>query len=104
MIAAAKADGHMDAREYQQVQHQIEQMALPGDAKQLILAELASPLDAGAVAAGATNSASAAETYLASLLVIDVDNDQERKYLHDLAQALGLSSDYTAHLEASLTH
>ncbi len=102
MIAAAKADGHIDQHEYQRIQQQVEQMELQGDVKQMIMEELAKPLDVRAVAAGATNPASAAETYLASLMVIDVDSDVERQYLRDLAAALGLSSDYASHLEASL--
>lgn len=104
MIAAAKADGHIDQQEYQQIEHQVEQLDLHGDIKQMILAELAKPLDVRAVAAGATSPASAAETYLASLMVIDVDSDVERKYLRDLAEALGLSHEYADHLETTLSN
>ncbi len=103
MISAAKADGHVDPREFASIRTQIERMELDGDFKHLVMSELEKPLDVRAVAAGVTDAASAAETYLASLLVIDVDSDVERQYLRDLATALGMSNDYAAHLEASLT-
>lgn len=101
MIAAAKADGHIDATERHNIKKQIEQLELDADFAQLIGAELDKPLDVREIAIGADTAASAAETYLASLLVLDVDNHDERQYLRDLADALGLSHDYAAHLEAA---
>lgn len=103
MVAAAKADGHLDAQEMTNIRQQIDELGLEGDLEELLLAELAKPLDAKAVAAGARSPASAAETYLASFMVIDVNSDVERRYLNDLAAALGISDDYRGYLEASVS-
>ena len=101
MISAAKADGHIDSTERENIKRQIEQFELESDFAALLRSELDKPLDVRAVAAGADSPASAAETYLASLLVIDVDSEVERQYLRDLAEALSISNDYAAHLEAA---
>ena len=100
MIAAAKADGHIDENEREKIKQQIEQLGLSTELSDAIRAELDRPLSATDIAAGAESPASAAETYLASLMVLDVDSPEERAYLDELATALGLSEDYAAHLQA----
>ena len=55
-----------------------------------MLEEMRAPLDIQALAAEARTPAQAAEIYAASLLAIDIDTDNERQYLRDLAQALKL--------------
>ena len=100
MIAAAKADGHIDADERESIKQQIEQLGLSTELSDVIRAELDRPLSAAEIAAGADSPASAAETYLASLMVLDVDQAAEKEYLAELAAALELSDDYAAHLQA----
>ena len=63
-------------------------------------AELRSPVDAVAVAAGATTPELAAEVYLASVLVVDETSAKERAYLDALASALRLDAGLKAQLEA----
>ena len=101
MISAAKADGHIDAGERENIKRQINELDLESDFADLLRFEINKPVDVRAIAQGADSPASAAETYLASLMVIDVDNDAERQYLRDLATALGLSDDYASQLEAA---
>jgi uncharacterized membrane protein YebE (DUF533 family) len=101
MISAAKADGHIDAGERENIKRQIDELDLESDFADLLRFEIDKPVDVRAIARGADSPASAAETYLASLMVIDVDNDAERQYLRDLATALGLSDDYASQLEAA---
>jgi uncharacterized membrane protein YebE (DUF533 family) len=101
MISAAKADGHIDTAERANIKRQIEQLELESDFVSLLSSEIDKPVDVSEIAAGADSPASAAETYLASLMVLDVDNESERQYLRDLAAALGFSNDYAAHLEAA---
>lgn len=102
MIAAAKADGHIDAEENGRIKQRIQQFGLDNDALALLQNELDKPLDPAEIAAGADSPEAAAEIYLASLLVIDVDNIMERAYLGELAKQLGLSDDLVAQIEAEI--
>ena len=91
MIAAVKADGHVDATEMDNIRQQMEGLALDGDVNDMILAELVKPLDAAGIAALAGNDvAVATEIYLVSAAVIDAANEAEQAYLAELRAALKL--------------
>lgn len=100
MIAAAKADGHIDEQERTLIAQQVEKLGLGAAAGDLLMAELNKPLDIKAVAAGATSPESAAEIYLVSRAVVDTSNPQEQDYLKQLAEALGLAPELVAQLES----
>lgn len=100
MIAAAKADGHVDDAERRAIQQAVSNLGLDDDTRLMLDAELARPLDVQDIAAGADSREAAAEIYLASLFVIDTANPAERSYLDRLAAALDLHPDLTAQLEA----
>ncbi|NOT83598.1 MAG: tellurite resistance TerB family protein [Methylococcaceae bacterium] len=101
MIAAAKADGTVDDQEKAMITQQLEKLNM-GDAANQLLAELNKPLDIKAVAAGADSPAAAAEIYLISRTIINMDNDQERSYMEQLAKELGLAPDLVAQLESHI--
>lgn len=91
MIAAVKADGHVDATEMENIRQQMEGLALDGDVNDIILAELVKPLDAAGIAALAGDDvAVATEIYLVSAAVIDAANEAEQAYLAELRAALKL--------------
>ena len=100
MIAAAKADGHIDEKERELLTQQMAKLDPNADAAKLINEELNKPLNIQEIAAGVDSPAAAAEIYLLSRLVLNVDNDQERTYLNKLAQALGLAPDLVAQLDS----
>lgn len=102
MIAAAKADGHIDATEQANIFAQLDKLALSAEEKAFVLDELRKPLDLDAVARGARTPEQAAEIYVASLLAIDVDNPQERRYLASLAVKLNLDEKLVEHLHATV--
>ena len=102
MISAARADGHIDDDEMALIRQQIDSMGLEKDVTQFLLAELNKPVDVGLIAALADTPETAAELYLASALVVDIDGDPERKYLDKLAEAMNLDQQIVSHLEASL--
>jgi uncharacterized membrane protein YebE (DUF533 family) len=102
MIAAAKADGHIDADEQRRIFDQVGQMDLDNDDKAFVFEELSKPLDVEAVAEAATTPERAAEIYAASLLAIDADGAAEKGYLGMLAARLRLPDDLVAHLHASV--
>jgi len=90
MVAAAKADGHIDDAERAAIQSSIANLGLDDDTRLMMEAELARPLDVQEIAAGADSPEAAAEMYLASLFVIDHANPDERAYLDQLAAALNI--------------
>ncbi|MEQ1530756.1 MAG: DUF533 domain-containing protein, partial [Methylococcales bacterium] len=68
----------------------------------LFLAELNTPTDIKALAAGADSPTAAAEIYLISRAIVDLNNDQERNYMNQLANELGLAPDLVAQLESQI--
>ena len=99
-IAAAKADGHIDAAEQVRIEQQLSALTLDRDSQEFFKTELSKPLDAKDVAAGADSPAAAAEIYLISLAVIDNKNAKEAAYLKSLASELKLSEELVAQLES----
>lgn len=102
MIAAAKADGHIDADEQSRIFGFLDQVDLDTEAKAFVMDELRAPLDVDAVAKAATSQEIAAELYAASLLITDEQNPAEKGYLAMLAARLNLPEDLVAHLHASV--
>jgi uncharacterized membrane protein YebE (DUF533 family) len=90
MIAAAKADGHVDAAEQKHIFDKIDELALDTEAKAFVIDELRKPLDIDAVVRGATSPEAAVEIYAASTLAIDPDDPAEQAYLAMLASRLKL--------------
>lgn len=102
MIAAAKADGHIDATEQASIFARMDALPLAADDKAFVVDELRKPLDVDAVASAARTPEEAAEIYAASLLAIDVDNAAERGYLAMLAARLKLDEALVQHLHANV--
>lgn len=91
MIAAAKADGHVDQSELAAIRDQLKTYELGDKLNDLILTEMTKPLTVNDVAALANNDkAAAVEVYLVSKLVAGETNEAEKAYLAQLQQALGL--------------
>jgi len=90
MIAAAKADGRIDAEEKERIFQRLEDMNLSAEEKAFVFDELASPLDLDAVVAGADTPEHAAEIYAASLVAVTADTAAERAYLVTLSHKLRL--------------
>lgn len=100
LIAAAKADGHMDEREQGLVHAELQRIEADAATRQWVDAELRRPVEPAEVAAAAAGPEMAAEIYLASLLVVDQTNTMERAYLDALATELRLAPALKADLEA----
>jgi uncharacterized membrane protein YebE (DUF533 family) len=91
MIAAAKADGRIDADEKEAIFGKLETMNLSSEEKAWVFDELSSPLDINAVAARADTPEHATEIYAASLVAITADTASDRAYLDALASKLKLA-------------
>jgi uncharacterized membrane protein YebE (DUF533 family) len=102
MIAAAKADGHIDAKEQNAIFSEMDKLPLDADDKAFVMDELRKPLDVDAVAHGARTQEEAASIYAASLLAVDIDNASERAYLGLLAARLNLDDALVKHLHATI--
>jgi uncharacterized membrane protein YebE (DUF533 family) len=98
MISAAKADGAVDKEEIGRVLGKLDSDSVSEEERAFVMAELQAPVDIQGLAAAARTPAQAAEIYAASLLAINVDTDQERSYLAELARALRLDREAVAHL------
>jgi uncharacterized membrane protein YebE (DUF533 family) len=99
MIAAAKADGHLDDRERGLVEAELARSQADADERRWFESELRRPLDPAEVARAAATPELAAEMYLASLLVVDETSFMERAYLDELARQLRLPEGLKLELE-----
>ncbi|MTI44322.1 uncharacterized membrane protein YebE (DUF533 family) [Roseibium hamelinense] len=90
MIAAAKADGHIDREEQDRIFAKIDEAGLDSEAKAFLMDQLRAPLDLDKVVAGATCPETAAEIYAASRLAINPDHPAEKAYLQMLSARLDL--------------
>ena len=99
LIAAAKADGTIDAQEKQMISAEIGRHTDDPQLQQWLDAEVAKPLNAADFADYANDPALAAEIYLASVMLVDDQQDAERNYLDELAGQLHIDPQLQVHLE-----
>lgn len=90
MIAAAKADGYIDAAEQELIFGRLDEAGLDREEKGYLMDEMRRPLSLDELAARAGGPEEAVEIYTASVLAIDVDHPAERAYLDRLARRLAL--------------
>ena len=103
MIAAAKADGHIDAAERARIMEKVQVSELDHEASAFIDKELADPVDIDALVAAARTEEQKVELYTASRLTIEPDSRAERGYLDLLAGRLGLDDALVDHIEATVS-
>lgn len=89
MIQAAKSDGTLDDAEREKLVGQLGDDVDSAEAA-FVQSELQSPVDVDGLVAQVP-SGMEPQIYAMSLLAINLDNQDEAKYLHQLAQGLGLT-------------
>ena len=99
MIAAAKADGHLDERERGLDEPELSRLEADPMMRRWFEEELRRPLVHAEEAQAAASPELAAEMYLASLLVTDETGFMERAYLDELARQLRLPDGLKRELE-----
>jgi uncharacterized membrane protein YebE (DUF533 family) len=99
MIAAARADGHIDREEISKIREGLKSVGGEDDEQDFLLEHLGRPDDLDAIAAEARGPELASEVWLAARLTIDADTQAERDFLDRLAAKLGLGAPLVAHLE-----
>lgn len=99
MIAAAKADGHIDAQEQTAIFDRVEKLSLDAESKAFVFDALRQPVDVDVLVADVQGIEQASEVYLVSRVAIDIDHPAERAYLEVLAHRLNLPAELVAHLD-----
>lgn len=99
LVAAAKADGHLDAREREVIEGEFTRLNPDAEVQRWLHAELEKPLDPADVARAASTPEIASEMYLASLVAADEQNFMERAYLDELAKQMGIDAALKQRLE-----
>lgn len=102
LVAAAKADGHVDERERALIEGEFVKLEGDKEFQQWLHLELNKPLDPGEVARAAQTPEMAAEMYLASVMMVDEEHFMEKAYLDELARQLKLDPALRQELEAQV--
>lgn len=103
MIAASRADGHIDEAERARIMDKLKVSGLGADAAQFLENELANPVDLDAIIAAAKTEEQRVELYTASRLAIEPKSRAERGYLDLLAGRLSLPDALVDHIEATVS-
>ena len=101
MIAAAAADGRIDASEQQKIMGGLKQAGAGAEAEQCLTNELKHPASATELASAVSSEQEAVQLFTAARIAVDVDNQQEHAFLVDLAQKLGMDGKLVAHVDAA---
>ncbi|KXF76063.1 hypothetical protein ATN84_14155 [Paramesorhizobium deserti] len=104
MIAAARADGHIDETEKAKITERMGQAGMSAEAQDFIQKELATPVDIDALVNEAKTEAQKIELYTASRLAIEPETRAERGYLDLLAGRLRLPDALVDHIEATVSN
>lgn len=99
LVAAAKADGHIDERERELIEGEFSKLDNDQELQHWLHAELNKPLDPSDVARAASTPEIAAEMYIASVMLVDEESFMEKSYLDELARQLKLAPGLKAELE-----
>ena len=102
MIAAAKADGQVDAAERAAIAAQLDAAGLSAEERDFVLADFERPLTPGALAKEATDPMLKARLYAAAFAGAGEVTAAERAWLDALAKAMKLDKAAAAAIEARL--
>ncbi len=103
MIAAARADGHIDDAERAKIADRLKLSGMDAEAEAYLVDELRKPVDLDAIVGAATTEAQRVELYTASRLAIEPETRAERGYLDMLAGRLKLPDALVDHIEATVS-
>lgn len=99
MIAAAAADGRIDAKEQQKILGGLQQAGMNEAAQQFLSKEINNPATVEDLAAAVASPQDAVQVYTAARVAVDVDNDEEHEFLGRLAEALGIDDKLAAQVD-----
>ncbi|MFH0726793.1 MAG: DUF533 domain-containing protein [Pseudomonadota bacterium] len=91
MIAAANADGVIDAEERARILKRLQSTSLTDEEERFIEQELADPKDAAQIVRHVNSPETARKVYTVSMLAISVDTEAEKAYMRVLGEQLGMA-------------
>lgn len=103
MIAAAAADGHIDAEERAAILGGLKDAGLDAEAHDWLAKELAKPASIDQLADAAESPELATQIYTAARIAIEPDTPAEKDFLAGLAGSLGLDAELVANIDAAAT-
>ena len=102
MIAAAAADGRIDAAEKTKLIASFEQAGgFDAEARAFVQHELASPATVDEIASAVTSQQEAVQVYMAACIAIEADRQSEHNFLASLADRLGIDPTLAGQLDAT---
>ncbi|WP_377841229.1 tellurite resistance TerB family protein [Bosea sp. UC22_33] len=101
MIAAAAADGHIDAEEQSAILGGLKEAGLDQEAHEWLAKEMAKPASIDTLVEAAESPELAAQIYTAARIAINPDNAAEKDFLAGLAGSLGLDAELVANIDAA---
>jgi uncharacterized membrane protein YebE (DUF533 family) len=99
MVAAAHADGSVDAQEERAVLDRLRGAELTQEEKMFLLNELHQPKSLAELTAGINDPSVAKTMYMLAVAAIEIDTEVERAWLNDLAGQLGISREIQTFIE-----
>lgn len=103
MIAAAAADGQVDAGEQAKIMGNLKQSNFGNEAETFLAAEIKNPKSPEQLASGVTSAEEAAQIYTAARLAVSASAPAEKQFLSALAAALNIAPKLAAHIDATAT-
>ncbi|RDJ22484.1 DUF533 domain-containing protein [Bosea caraganae] len=101
MVAAAAADGKIDADERNAILGGLKEAGFDPEANDWLANEMAHPASIDALAEGAETPELAAQIYTAARLAINPDTPAEKDFLAGLAGSVGLDAELVANIDAA---
>jgi uncharacterized membrane protein YebE (DUF533 family) len=101
MIAAAAADGAIDADERAAILGGLREAGFDQEANEWLAREMANPASVETLVEGAESPELAAQIYTAARIAINPDTPKEKDFLAGLAASLGLDAELVANIDAA---
>jgi uncharacterized membrane protein YebE (DUF533 family) len=101
MIAAAAADGRIDADEQRRIFGGLKQAGLDAQAEEFLANELNNPASPAELAALISTEQEAVQLYTAARVAIEDEAEEEHQFLVELAGALGIDEQLAQHIDAT---
>lgn len=102
MIAAAAADGRIDANEQQRIMSNLQGSGeLESGAEEFLAKELNAPASAADLASAVKSKEQAAQVYAAARIAVDPDTTGEKQFLRELADRLRIDAALAQHIDAA---
>jgi uncharacterized membrane protein YebE (DUF533 family) len=101
MIAAAAADGAIDAEERNAIMGGLREAGFDSEANEWLASEMANPASVDTLVEAATSPEIATQIYAAARIAINPDTRAEKDFLAGLSASLGLDAELTANIDAA---